>query len=87
VKISIDLEMSPEEMRRLIGLPDVQAFNQQIMDKLQERMTAGVEGYDPMSLFQPYLRSTQTGVDLLHRMMGMAMSGGKQSGGQKPEDT
>jgi hypothetical protein len=86
VKISIDLEMTPEEMRRLVGLPDVQAFNDRIMDKLQERMEAGVEGYDPMSLFQPYLRGTQAGLDLFNRMMGMAMSGAKQRGGGEPED-
>jgi len=90
VKISVDVDLTPEEMRRLVGLPDVQAFNENLMAKLQERMEAGVEGYDPMSLFQPYLRGSQAGMELFNRMMSLA-TGSKSSGGrsgtdQNPED-
>lgn len=90
MKISIDVDLTPEEMRRLVGLPDVQAFNDGLMAKLQERMEAGVEGYDPMSLFQPYLRGTQSGMDLFNRMISLAMgsksSGGRNGADQKPEN-
>jgi len=65
VKISIDLETTPEEVRRLVGLPDVQPFNELLTVRIQERMTERVEGYGPMSLFQPYLRGTQAGLDQL----------------------
>lgn len=52
MNIKIDVDMTPEEMRRLVGLPDVQEFNKQVMDKMLEKLTIGAEGYDPMSLFQ-----------------------------------
>lgn len=52
MNIKINVEMTPEEMRRLVGLPDVQEFNKQVMDKMLEKMTLGAEGYDPMSFFQ-----------------------------------
>ena len=56
MKISIDVDLTPEEMRRLVGLPDVQTFNDKLMAKLQERMEAGVEGYDPQSLMRPFMK-------------------------------
>lgn len=52
MNIKIDVEVTPEEMRRLVGLPDVQEFNKQVMDKMLERLTSGAEGYDPMGFFQ-----------------------------------
>jgi GAF domain-containing protein len=39
-----------------IIVPDVEAFQRQLMDDIRERMSAGAEGYDPVKLFQPYLR-------------------------------
>lgn len=52
MNIKIDVDLTPEEMRRLVGLPDVQEFNKQVMDKMLEKLMLGAEGYDPMSLFQ-----------------------------------
>jgi hypothetical protein len=77
LKITMNIDITPEEMRRLVGLPDVQAFNEQLMDKIREKMEAGVEGYDPMSLFQPYMKGTMAGLDLFQRMMASAMTGGR----------
>ena len=48
MKISID--MTPEEMRTLMGWPDVQGLQQEMIDKIREQMNAGAEGYDPLSL-------------------------------------
>ncbi|WP_020393520.1 DUF6489 family protein [Thiolinea disciformis] len=52
MNIKVDIDMTPEEVRRLVGLPDVQEFNQQVMTKMMEKLTAGAEGFDPMNLFQ-----------------------------------
>jgi len=52
MNIKIDIDMTPEEVRRLMGLPDVQAFNEKVMEDMMERMNQGLEGYDPMSIFQ-----------------------------------
>ena len=76
MNIKIDIEMTPEEMRRLVGLPDVEAFNRELLEQIRQRMTAGVEGYEPMSLFQPYLSGAAASMDFFRRMMGMATTGG-----------
>jgi hypothetical protein len=80
MKISMDVEITPEEMRKLFGLPDVEAFQRQLMDDIRERMVSGVEGYDPIKLFQPYVTGTMASWDMFQKMLsgaaGMAGSGG-----------
>ncbi|HPE58948.1 MAG TPA: DUF6489 family protein [Thiolinea sp.] len=52
MKLKIDVDVSPEELRRLMGLPDVQEFNREIMDQMLKRMQDGMVGYDPMAFFK-----------------------------------
>lgn len=79
MKVTMDVDITPEEVRKLFGLPDVEAFQRQIMDDIRERMMAGVEGYDPLKLFQPYLAGTMASWDMFQKMLGnvstMAASG------------
>ncbi|MFT7651320.1 MAG: hypothetical protein ACI9ON_004227 [Limisphaerales bacterium] len=38
MKINVDVDISPEELRRFMGLPDVQGIQQQMMDAFAENM-------------------------------------------------
>jgi hypothetical protein len=84
MKITMDVDITPEEVRKLFGLPDVEGFHHQLMDDLRERMTAGAEGYDPLKLFQPYVAASMPGWDLFQRLMSGVS--GVQSTGSKAED-
>lgn len=75
MNFKIDVEMTPDELRKVLGLPDVAAFQQQMMDKIQENMAAGAEGYDPLTLFQPYMTNSLGSMDALQKMMLNMMSG------------
>ena len=83
MNFKIDIEMTPEELRKVLGLPDVETFQQDMMDKIQERMEQGVEGYDPLTLFQPYMASSLGSMDSIQKMLlGMMTTytgGGKSS--------
>jgi hypothetical protein len=85
MKISVDVEMTPEEMRKLFGLPDVEAFQRQLMDDIRERMVSGSEGYDPIKLFQPYVTGTMASWDMFQKMLSHAssMSSGGSTGADK----
>ncbi|NCA70693.1 MAG: hypothetical protein EOM91_11420 [Sphingobacteriia bacterium] len=74
MKINVDLEITPEELRKLFGLPDVEAFQQQLMEDIRERMVAGVDGYDPIKLFQPYVTGTMASWDIFQKMLTNAAS-------------
>ncbi|EPC00945.1 hypothetical protein L861_15415 [Litchfieldella anticariensis FP35 = DSM 16096] len=56
MKINVEFDLTPAEFRQALGLPDVDAFQKELMSRVQQQMEAGVEGYDPMSLLQPFLQ-------------------------------
>ncbi|MDY6892085.1 MAG: DUF6489 family protein [Pseudomonadota bacterium] len=75
----IDIEMTPEELRRTLGLPDVTGLQQQMVTRVREQMEAGAEGYDPLTLLKPYLNggigSMETFQKLLFNMLNQYGSG------------
>ncbi len=75
MKVTMDVDITPEEVRKLLGLPDVEAFQRQMMDDLRERMQAGAEGYDPLKLFQPYVTGGMAGWDMFQRLMSGTTGG------------
>ena len=68
MNIKVDVDITPEELRRLMGLPDMQEFNRAIMDEMLNRMRLGAEGYDPMAFFKPAVFG---GADSMKRWMDM----------------
>ncbi|SDW68086.1 DUF6489 family protein [Thiocapsa roseopersicina] len=87
MKMSFDVEMTPEEMRKLLGLPDVEAFQRQLMDDIRERMVAGTEGYDPIKLFQPYVTGTMASWDMFQKMLTNATSMSSGTTGSSSESS
>ncbi|MEA1049301.1 DUF6489 family protein [Lamprobacter modestohalophilus] len=80
MKFHIDVEMTPAEVRKLMGLPDLEALQQRMLDDIQARVEQGVEGYDPMELMQPYLKTSLAGMDMMQRLFaaGMGAAGAKK---------
>lgn len=90
MKISVDLDITPEELRKVFGLPDVESFQRQLMDDIRERMVSGSEGYDPIKLFQPYVAGTMASWDMFQKMLTNVASlstSGSSSGDQGAELT
>jgi hypothetical protein len=77
MKISID--MTPEEMRKLMGWPDVQGLQEEMINKIREQMNAGAEGYDPLSLMQPFFAQSSSSTESFQKMVtGMMNAYGKK---------
>jgi hypothetical protein len=55
MKITVEMDTTPEELRTFLGLPDVAPLQQEMLEKIQEKMRAGVEGFDPLTLLKPFL--------------------------------
>lgn len=69
MKVNIELEMTPDEFRKAMGLPDVQPFQDELMRKIKEQMDAGAEGYDPLSLFKPFFSQGFDSMSSYQKMM------------------
>ncbi len=54
MKISVEIDATPHEVREFFGLPDVQSLQTDILDRIREDMTKGVSGLDAFNLMKPY---------------------------------
>jgi len=55
MKINIELDMTPEEARRLMGLPDVATLQSEMMEEMRRRMKAAVDTSDPQTLLKAWM--------------------------------
>ena len=55
MKITIDVDCTPDEARRFLGLPDVAPMQQAMMDEIQRRMTDNLKAMDPEQMFKTWL--------------------------------
>ncbi len=62
-----------------MGLPDVQAFNEKVMEEMTAKLKEGVDGFDPISIFSA---SVGNNMDLAKQWMG-AMGGFGSKGDTK----
>jgi hypothetical protein len=46
MKVNIEMDMTPEEARRFMGLPDVAPMQKQMMEDMQARMKAAFDAHD-----------------------------------------
>ncbi len=52
MKATIKIDASPQEMRTLLGLPDIEALQQEIVEKLRDKTLAGIEANSPAELMK-----------------------------------
>ncbi|MCB1760235.1 MAG: hypothetical protein KDI68_10720 [Gammaproteobacteria bacterium] len=69
MKVNIEIDVTPEEFRKLLGWPDVQGFQNELFDQIRQRMDNGADGYDPLSLMQPYIMQSAGAMDAFQKMM------------------
>jgi hypothetical protein len=67
VKIKLDIETTPQELRTFFGLPDVEPLQKEILDKIRSQMEQGVEGFDPLTLMKPFLPENLRSLETLQQ--------------------
>ena len=55
MKINIELDMTAEEARRLMGLPDVSALQAEMLDGMRQRMKAAMDRSDPEAMLRAWI--------------------------------
>ena len=55
MKATIEIDATPQEMRQLFGLPDVQSLQQEALEKVREKIKAGIESNDLSELMKLYM--------------------------------
>jgi hypothetical protein len=55
MKVNVEVDMTPEEARRFMGLPDVAPLQQKMMEEMQARMKAAFDTGDPEAMMQAWM--------------------------------
>ena len=68
MKITVDVDCTPEEARAFLGLPDVKPMQEQLMRDLQERMAANIRAMEPEAMLRTWLPATLKGFEQIQEM-------------------
>ena len=63
MKITIDIDCTPEEARDFLGLPDVKPMQEKHMDDLGERMAASLKAMEPAEMLRTWLPANLKGYE------------------------
>ncbi len=81
MKITIDIDCTPDEARAFLGLPDVAPLQAEVMKELQERMMKTLASMDAEKLMKTWLSSGAQTFEQMQRTFWeqFARSGSKGS--------
>ena len=74
MKITMDIDCTPEEMRAFFGLPDVKPMQEALLKEVQNRLAANLQAMDPEAMLKTWLPATLKGFEQLQEMF-MAQMG------------
>jgi hypothetical protein len=77
MKITIDIDCSPQEARSFLGLPDVEPLQSALMEKIQAEMMAQLSGMDAQAMFKQWMPGAADGAaDMMTKFWsGMGVGG------------
>ncbi len=76
MRIKLDIDCTPEELRGFFGLPDVRGMQEHLLKEIEERMRAGVKALDPEAMLKTWLPAGMQGFEKLQEMFLGQMGGG-----------
>ena len=68
MKITVDIDCSPEEARRFLGLPDVAALQAALVEEMQRRLKEGLSAVETEALMRSWMPLGQQGWERLQGM-------------------
>ncbi|MDJ0894971.1 MAG: DUF6489 family protein [Alphaproteobacteria bacterium] len=85
MKITIDVDCTPEEARRFLGLPDVAPMQEQLIRQMHEQMSANLAAMDPETMIKTWLPMGLQGLEQMQRVFWESMSSAGQGTGGKSD--
>ena len=67
MKISIDIDCTPEEARSFLGLPDVSPVQELVMERVKAQMDNNLSAMDPEVLMKAWIPQGLKGIEELQR--------------------
>jgi hypothetical protein len=80
MKVTFDVECTPDEARRFFGLPDVAPMQEALMKELENQMRDNMRSLDPETMLKTWLPATMQGWGEVQKMFWNQMGGMNPSG-------
>lgn len=69
MKVHVEIDMTPEEARKLMGLPDVAPMQEEMLQEMQRRMKAALDTSDPEAMMRAWLPLGGQGFEQFQRFL------------------
>ena len=79
MKFTVNVECSPEEARRFMGLPDVTPINEALVAEMGKRMEANLALMSPDTMMQSWMSVGTQAQDAFVKLMTASVSGAAAS--------
>lgn len=76
MKMTIEIDCTPQEARAFLGLPDVTALNEKLVEEMQSRMTANMAMLSPDELIKNWTAFGVGAQEQFRNLMGAAVDAG-----------
>lgn len=80
MKVNITFDCTPEEVRTLLGLPDVQPLQNAVISELQEKVKSGSGAMEPMEILRTMLGQYAGGLEPLKAFLNRFERGASNPG-------
>jgi len=68
MKVTVNVECTPEEARSFLGLPDVAPMQEAVMNELQQQMLSNINAMSSESMMQTWMPQGMQGAENLQKM-------------------
>ncbi|WP_158047742.1 DUF6489 family protein [Skermanella pratensis] len=83
MKITVDIDCTPEEARHFFGLPDVKPMQDALMQQIQDRMSANLQVMEPEAMLKTWLPAGLQGFEQMQKIFWTQMSNAMGKDGKK----
>jgi hypothetical protein len=75
MKVTVDIDCTPEEARSFLGLPDVTALQKALLKETEERMRAALSAMDPDAMMKMWLPVGIEGWEQMQKLFWSQLAG------------
>ena len=83
MKVTVNVECTPEEVRAFFGLPDVRPMQEAVMAQVQEKIMANIQAMDPESIMRSWNSASMQGMEQLQQAFWNSLASIAGTGARK----
>ena len=83
MKITVNIDCTPDEARHFFGLPDVKPMQDALMQQIQDRMSANLQAMEPEAMLKTWLPASLQGFEQMQKVFWTQMTNAMGKDGKK----